>query len=83
MSGEMNGRRAVDPLLAQAEMKSKLTLAIRYLESVFPGANVTVLVSMPGCGRLVGKFPPFSHATSADEIDLAAVASAFAGECKR
>lgn len=58
-------------------MQTQLTMAVRALEDKFPGANVTLIVSAPGCGAPVSaplrQNPEYSHATSAEQSDLRAI----------
>lgn len=61
-------------------MRTQLLVATRELEARFPGANITVLVSVPGCAKQTDPTKiekvPFSHATTANEDDLRAVVRA-------
>jgi hypothetical protein len=72
---------------ARSWMQTSLLVAVRDLEAKFAGANITVLVSMPGCS--VGPEPPlvhkpaFSHATTANQDDLRAVLRALLAETQQ
>jgi hypothetical protein len=69
---------------ARTWMQTQLLISVRELEVKFAGANITVLVSMPGCGRspnvLTVHKPEFSHATTAVPEDLRACLGALIEE---
>lgn len=65
----------VDPA---AVMRAMMMASARDVESRFPGANITLFISAPGCSKSAK--PDFSYVTTAATEDMLAAVRAFLAE---
>lgn len=68
MADNENDSSAIDPVAA---IKAEMLALARKTEDQFPGANITIIISEPGCAA--SDDPAFNYATTADAADVMAV----------